>query len=448
MHVGHVRLLERAKKLGDYLVVGVTADSFDMTRGKINVRQTLNERMEAVRQLGIADEIIVEEYEGQKIDDIRRLGIDIFTVGSDWKGKFDYLGEYCDVVYLDRTAGISSSDLRSERGALRIGFVGSIRTIGKHLRESEFVNGVVPSGVLLDEEADIAPEGVAVYHDYSDLLANSDAVYVASHPREHYAQVKMALGAGKHVLCESPIALDEMACCELFDCAMKRGLVLADAIKTAYSTAFHRLLLMVKSGRIGRVVSIQATCTSLSELQSGEIAMGHTWPASLAWGPTALLPILQLLGSTYADAMLLKCPVEGCLDFDCYGRVQLVYPSAVGSATFGKAVKSEGSMVISGTEGYIYVPSPWWKTDYFEIRKEDPSQNRRFFYQLDGEGIRYEMVSFARAIERDDSSYLLVERETSLAIARIMRMLLEGDKCVNLKPIDLHALNAGEAVAR
>ena len=72
LHYGHIKLLERAKALGDYLIVGVTADDFDKTRGKINVQQSLMERIEAVRATGLADKIIVEEYEGQKIDDIRR----------------------------------------------------------------------------------------------------------------------------------------------------------------------------------------------------------------------------------------------------------------------------------------------------------------------------------------------------------------------------------------
>ena len=125
LHYGHIKLLERAKALGDYLVVGVTADDFDRTRGKINVQQSLMERVEAVRETGIADEIIVEEYEGQKIDDIKRLGIDIFTVGSDWTGKFDYLNEYCKVVYLDRTKGVSSSEIRSQKNNLRIGIIGN-----------------------------------------------------------------------------------------------------------------------------------------------------------------------------------------------------------------------------------------------------------------------------------------------------------------------------------
>ena len=95
MHYGHRRLLERAKALGDYLIVGVTSDSFDKARGKINVQQSLLERMEGVRATGLADEIIIEEYEGQKIDDIRRYGVGIFAIGSDWAGKFDYLREYC-----------------------------------------------------------------------------------------------------------------------------------------------------------------------------------------------------------------------------------------------------------------------------------------------------------------------------------------------------------------
>lgn len=83
LHYGHIRLLERAKALGDELIVGVTSDDYDRTRGKINNQQTLSERIKAVRSLGIADEVIVEEYDGQKIDDIRKYGVDIFAVGSD-----------------------------------------------------------------------------------------------------------------------------------------------------------------------------------------------------------------------------------------------------------------------------------------------------------------------------------------------------------------------------
>ena len=141
LHYGHIRLLKRAKALGDYLIVGVTADSFDVARGKINVRQTLMERIEAVKATGLADEIVIEEYEGQKIDDIRRFGVDIFAIGSDWKGRFEYLNEFCKVVYLDRTQGISSSELRAEKRELRIGLVG----------ESGILNNLRKKAALLME---------------------------------------------------------------------------------------------------------------------------------------------------------------------------------------------------------------------------------------------------------------------------------------------------------
>ena len=90
-HEGHYKLLERARALGDYLIVGVTTEHFDEIRGKVNVIDPILERIDNVRQTGFADEIIIEDHEGQKIEDIQRYGVDIFTVGSDWVGTFDYL---------------------------------------------------------------------------------------------------------------------------------------------------------------------------------------------------------------------------------------------------------------------------------------------------------------------------------------------------------------------
>ena len=142
LHCGHIRLLKRAKMLGDYLIVGVTADDFDKTRGKINVQQSLMERVEAVRATGIADEIIIEEYEGQKIDDIRKYDVDIFTVGSDWRTKFDYLTDYCEVIYLERTHGISSSEIREQKRSINLGLIGDSLFLNKMQAESTFVNGI------------------------------------------------------------------------------------------------------------------------------------------------------------------------------------------------------------------------------------------------------------------------------------------------------------------
>ena len=144
LHQGHLNLLRRAKSLGDYLIVGVTTDNFDLDRGKLNVRNNVMERIESVRRTGLADEIIIEEYVGQKIDDIQRYNIDVFAIGSDWRGHFDYLKEYCDVVYLDRTEGISSTQLRNE-SCVRLGIIGTGRIAHKFIPEVAFVfHGVFP----------------------------------------------------------------------------------------------------------------------------------------------------------------------------------------------------------------------------------------------------------------------------------------------------------------
>ena len=82
-------------------------------------------------------------------------------------------------------------------------------------------------------------------------------------------------------------------------------------------------------------------------------------------------------------------------------------------------MKTEGELVVSGTTGYIYVPAPWWKMDYFEIRREDPTQNKRYFYQLEGEGIRYEIISFLKAISKGNVLTYISE-STSQAIVKIM----------------------------
>lgn len=402
LHYGHIRLLERAKALGDYLIVAVTADDFDKTRGKINVQQPLMERIEAVRATGLADEIIVEEYEGQKIDDIIKYDIDIFTVGSDWVGKFDYLNEYCKVVYLERTEGISSSEIRSKDREVRLGLVGSTNYLERFERESHFVNGVKVVGLYTKDEELLNGylSGMEIKAaSFQELLPHVDAVYLFSSPHNHYWQIKEALSQKKHVLCESPIVLSSTEYEELHKMAQINGCILMEAIRTAYSTAFHRLLLLVKSGRIGDVLAVDATCTTIRKVEENNIRNLHgLWNSICEWGPTAMLPIFEILGTSYSNKVISSKMLNKDAMYDCFTKIDFYYNNAVASLKVGKGVKSEGELIISGTKGYVYVPAPWWKTDYFEIRYENPADNRRYFYQLDGEGIRYELVAFVRAI--------------------------------------------------
>ena len=435
LHYGHIRLLERAKALGDYLIVGVTSDSFDLTRGKINAQQSLMERIEAVRATGIADEIIVEEYEGQKIDDIKRYDVDIFTVGSDWKGHFDYLNEFCQVVYLDRTEGVSSSEIRAERRELRIGLVGNSTLLNKFEQESHFVNGVSISGICTIDSSDLSDDIVTQYlitESLDELLKVSDAIYIVSHPKKHYDQIKQALLADKHVLCESPIATSVNQFEELLHIAQARNLQLMDSIKTAYSTAYNRMLLLVKSGVIGEVKSVDSICTSLSDLEKKTkrgTNLNEVWNSICAWGPTAMLPIFQILGTGYVCKQITSHLIAD--DFDTFTKVAFIYPHAVASLKVGKGVKSEGELIISGTKGYVYVPAPWWKTDYFEVRYENPADNRRYFYQLDGEGIRYEIVSFLKAVQQG-KNYSYIDNAQSFSIVNIINDFKNGVDRVNI----------------
>lgn len=396
LHQGHINLLKRAKNLGDYLIVGVTSDDYDKTRGKINNQESLMERIENVKNTGIADEIIIEEYEGQKIDDIKRFDIDIFTVGSDWQGKFDYLNEFCEVVYLERTKGISSSEIRSDKRKLSIGIVGNLELIEKFKREIKFVNG-------------------AELKDYGKNYSGVDAIYIADLPKNHYEHIKNALLNNKHVICESPITISKKQYDELTKIANDRNLILADAIKTAYSTAYSRMLVLAKSGKIGDVVSVDASCTSLRDIQNNN-NLNNIQNSICNWGPVALLPIFQLLGTKYKNKTIVTHIEDDSIMFDGYTKIDFIYENAVASAKIAQCAKAESELIITGTKGYIYVPAPWWKTDYFEVRYENPADNRRYFYQLDGEGIRYEIAAFVKAIQVKKSNNPYVDESVSEAI--------------------------------
>lgn len=396
LHEGHINLLRRAKALGDYLIVGVTSENYDRYRGKLNVKQTLADRVDNIRAAGLADQIVIEEYEGQKIDDIVNLNVDVFAIGSDWTGRFDYLQEYCEVVYLERTKGISSTTLRDRQHPLiRFGIVGSGRIANRFVAESKFVSGVTVDGVY-NPHRDSAQAFCRKHElsffcdDYQRLLEKVNAVYIASPHETHYSYAKDALLAKKHVLCETPMALTEREVRELFGIAEKQGGILMEAIKTAYCPGFQRLVSCAKSGRIGRIVSVDATLTKLVyENSHGEKAddMGGS-VIELATYP--LLAILKLLGYGVRDIRFTSY-FEG---WDLFSRMDLWYPNAMATAKVGLGVKSEGSLVISGTRGYIYVPAPWWETEYFELRYENPGDVDKHFYKFSGDGLRYEIVQF------------------------------------------------------
>ncbi|MDR2727624.1 MAG: Gfo/Idh/MocA family oxidoreductase [Chitinispirillales bacterium] len=431
-HEGHRKLLERAKALGDYLIVGVTTEQYDMQRGKMNIVDSLMRRIDNVRNVDIADENIVESSEGQKIEDIQKFGITVFTVGSDWNGKFDYLKEYCDVVYLDRTKNISSTHLRSERsGIVRLGIVGTGRIAGRTMEELKFVSGInygtVYNPRISSAKAFAKKFELDAYDNYEVFLENIDAVYIASPHGTHYDYTRMALLNGRHVLCEKPFVLKESEAIELFDLAEQTGLVLMEAIKTAYSPGFLNLLAIAKSGRIGKIRDIEAAFTKLvpdiPKAREYDQNVGGSFTELASY---SLLPIIKLLGTDYKDMRFEFFKNEKGVDV--YAKAFFTYNEAIACAKTGLGVKSEGQLIVSGTNGYILVKSPWWLTKSFEVCYENPENNETFSAPFPGYGMRFEIADFVKNINEPNMHNFKLTRGNSIAITGIMERFLRERK--------------------
>ena len=380
----------------------------------------------------MADKIIIEDYVGQKIDDIQKYEVDIFAIGSDWEGKFDYLKDYCQVVYLPRTEGISSTMLRENlQEDIRIGVVGTGRIAERFVPESTFVS-YVKVVCVYDLDYGKASEFAGRHHidkvcqSYDELLDCVDAVYIATPHLSHYELCKKAILHHKHVLCETPLVLNGQQARELYTLSSHtrgNGVVLMEANKTAHSPAFNHLISMVRSGVIGDVVDVSASESKLwGDKFTRELDPEQAGGSMYEMGSYPLLPILKLMGINYSDVHFYSKMKDG---IDVYTRGVIRYPSGICSFQLGLGVKTEGNLVISGTKGYAYVPSPWWLTDYYEFRYEDQNQNKKFFYQWDGAGLRYEIQEFISCIFNHRFSTARLRRRESIVMADIMQQFGE-----------------------
>lgn len=428
-HEGHYNLLKRAKALGDYLIVGVTTEQYDESRGKLNIVDSLDKRIENVRNSGFADEVIVEDHPGQKVEDVQKYGVDIFTVGSDWQGAFEYLEPYCQVIYLERTKNISSTQVR-ERGhnIIRIGVIGSGRIAVRFVPEAKYVSGVLVNSVYNPHlagaqlfarqfELDVATD---VLEEFWDEV---DAVYIASPHETHYGYAKAALEQGKHVLCEKPLAFSRREAEELFALARQQGKVLLEAIKTAYCPGFVQMIGIAKTGAIGRICDVEACFTRLTPPDLRERTDVKYGGAFTEFGSHTLLPIIKLMGADYKEVRFDSILDENGIDL--YTKASFHYENGMALSKSGVGVKSEGQLLISGTKGYILAESPWWLTQYFEVRYEDPNKKDRYFSKFLGQGLRYEISDFAYMIHGHQGRSYKFTAEDSIAIAGIMEKFLE-----------------------
>ena len=427
-HRGHYNLLKRAKDLGDYLIVGVTTDNFDLERGKMNTCNNVMERIEAVKATGLADQIVIEEYRGQKIDDIQKYGVDIFAIGSDWEGYFDYLKEFCEVVYLPRTQGISSTQLRQERPIVQMGIIGTGSIASRFVPEAENVNSAqitVAYNPNQDENKVFCEKNniPVAAQNLDELYKECNAVYIASPHYTHYEYAKAALMAGKHVLCETPFVFSKRQAEELYQIAEEKQLVLMVALKTAYTPAFGHLFSLLKSRVIGDIVEVNASVTTLTDENSEKLDSKRFGGSMSENACFPLLPIFKFLGMDFRNINFYSKMKN---DVDMYTKAVFRYDHAVASFQIGLGVKTEGSMTIAGTKGYVYVPAPWWKTDYFEVRYEDQNQNKKYFYPFVGEGLRYEIKDFVASILSKGYYYSKLTKNENIKMAEVQEQYLKG----------------------
>lgn len=429
-HEGHYRLLERAKALGDYLIVGVTTENYDKARGKLNVVDDLMTRIENVKKTGFADEIIIEETIGQKVSDVQKYKVDIFTVGSDWIGHYDYMADYCKVVYLERTKNVSSTMLRNQNFRIqRIGIIGTGRITGRFLMEAKSVSGVSIQGAYNPHKESCErfskKYAIDAFKSLEDLYKKTEIVYVASPHETHYMYVKDALEHDKHVICEKPLVLSKEQATELFELARQHQKILFEGIKTAYCPGFTKLMDVARSGLIGNIRYVDACFTKLEDTETRELTDTKYGGSFLELGSYCLLPVMKLLGCEYEEVIFDS--IYGTGQIDIFTKASLKFAKGLATITCGLGVKSEGRLLIAGTKGYIVVEAPWWKTTYFEVHYEDASKVEKYSERFLGDGLRYEISDMLNQINGNQKSEFKLTRKESVTMAGIMEEFLKKE---------------------
>ena len=382
-HKGHYNIIKRAKALGDYLIVGVTSESFDIERGKLNVRDSLITRIENVRKTGLADEIIIEEYQGQKVSDIIKYDIDILVVGSDWRGKFDYLKNYCDVIYLERTKNISSTKLRGEGIIFNIGVVTDSIEDNDFVQESKYVSGIHVERVF-SEEQEVAQrfcdknELDSCWNDYGEFLSDVDIVYVKTGLNKRAEYIETALKHGKYVISDSPMTLSSDRLRRLFELARENNVVLIERMTLVYLRAFNQLVWLVHSNLVGDLVSVKCS------ISQDDFDGGRTFNETVC---TAICAVLKLLGKNCQEVR-----TNAVRNHDgefVYDMISMKYENALATIEIGTTVDIENELVIIGSNGRVTIPNDWWNTGYFEANISGKEFLKRYSFNFEGNGFRY-----------------------------------------------------------
>lgn len=312
-----------------------------------------------------------------------------------------------DILEMPLTA---ESIARQQSNYLRIGVIGTGSIAKRFAQEMLYVDKVYLAAAYNPDEDELKKycDEFGIENEsqiLEDMFRVVDAIYIASPYYTHYEYALKALEADRHVLCETPLTLSHKEALELYSIAEKRGLILMPALKTAYSQSFVNVINEALSGAIGEIVDVSATVTTLLP-QSVTVGFNNERLQDNAY--YGLLAVFKLLGTEYKKVSTFTRTDDAK---DLYIDATLEFEDAVAHVRAGTGVKSESSLVISGSKGYIYVPAPWWKPDYFEIRYENPYDNKKLYFPFESSGLRYEIKAFLDSIGMKDIKPAITKQE-------------------------------------
>lgn len=414
-HLGHYNILKRAKEQGDYLIVGVTSESYDIERGKLSVKDSLTTRIENVMKTGFVDEVIIEEYLGQKIRDIIKYNVDVLVIGDDWRGQFDHLKKYCEIVYLERTKNISSTQIREQSGNIyKIGIVTDGIEDYEVTKEVKYVSGLHIENVYAENEkigqSFCDKYQIDRYHTkFEEFLDGLDIVIVSTDLEKRKEYVRRALEAGKHVIVSAPITLEEEELAELLAFAKEKKLALIENITTVYLRAFTQLLWMIQGSIVGEIYSIKCSMSASSFKNKKKY---------LDMEMLGITMMVKALGTKIDKAM--KKIAKDEHGKVTYANSFFTNGSAVGNVEIGIGVELKDEMVVVGENATIVVKDDWWNTGYFEVKNYNEKFVKKYSYNFEGTGFRYILQELLIMIRDNRNECTRLFSEESLAIVKLI----------------------------
>lgn len=417
-HKGHYNILKRAREYGDYLIVGVTGESYDIGRGKLSVKDNIATRIENVKATGLVDAIIIEEYIGQKISDIIKYDIDTLVIGDDWRGKFDHLKKYCNVVYLERTKNISSTQLRQENYTQHdIGIITDKADDNQLIMQAKLVSGFYVDSFYTEDESvrkEFAEKyNIKCHESVENIVRESDILYIHTAIEQRFKLIKKAIIAGKHVIADPPFSLNTNEQEELFKLAKENNTILIDNVKMVYLKVFHQLLWMTQGGLIGDIVSFNCSVSkqdkSVDDLFYGLMAM-------------ALCPMIKIMGLDYEGLECKLSKKDGRIEF---GSLRFEYPDGEANINVGNSIRVENKMEIIGTTGTIRLKDNWWKANYFELDSIESEEKEIYSMNFEGNGFKFLIKDLSTMLYNGKIESKGLFPEESIKITKILEELSE-----------------------